>query len=48
MGLSEMGWENSDELVSGEFQLFYSGGECKGSHGVGVLLRPQCVTYMTG
>ena len=38
MGISEMEWELSVELVRDEFRMFYSSGESKGSHGVGVLL----------
>ncbi|KAJ4440072.1 hypothetical protein ANN_08204, partial [Periplaneta americana] len=41
MGISEVKWKNSGELVSDEFKLFYSNGECKESHGVGVLLGPR-------
>ena len=34
MGLSEVRWEQSGELMSDEFRMFYSSGDAKGNHGV--------------
>ena len=42
MGILEVRWEQTGELMSGEFRMFYSSGDAKGSHGVGVVLGP-CV-----
>ena len=33
-----MRWEQSGELMSNEFRMFYSCGDAKGNHGVGVVL----------
>ena len=40
MGISEVRWEQSGELMSDEFRMFHSSGDAKGSHGVGVALVP--------
>ena len=41
MGISEVRWEQSVELMSDEFRMFYSSGDAKGNHGVGVVLGPR-------
>ena len=38
MGISEVRWEQSGELISDKFRMFYSSGDAKGNHGVGVVL----------
>ena len=40
MGISEVRWEQSDELMSEEFRMFYSCGDAKGNLGVGIVLGP--------
>ena len=37
IGTSEVRWEQSGELMSDEFRMFYSLGDAKGNHGVGVV-----------
>ena len=39
MGISEVRWKQSGELMSDEFRMFYSSGDAKGSHGVGVVFN---------
>ena len=41
MGISEVRWEQSGELMNDEFRMFYSSGDAKGNHGVGVVLGPR-------
>ena len=41
MGISEVRWKQSGELISDEFRKFYSSGDAKGNHGVGVVLGPR-------
>ena len=41
MGISEVRWQQSGELISDEFRMFYSSGDAKGNHGVGVVLGPR-------
>ena len=36
VGISEVRWEQS-----GEFKMFYSSGDAKGNHGVGVVVGPR-------
>ena len=36
-----MRWQQSGELISDEFRMFYSSGDAKGNHGVGVVLGPR-------
>ena len=37
MGISEVRWQQSGELIIHEFRMFYSSGDTIGSHGVGVV-----------
>ena len=41
MRISEVSWEQSGELMSDEFRMFYSSGDAYGSHGLGVVLGPR-------
>ena len=41
MGISEVRWQQSGELISDKFRMFYSSGDAKGSHGVVVSLGPH-------
>ena len=41
MGISEVRWEQRDELMSDELRMFYSSGDAKGNHGVSVVLEPR-------
>ena len=41
MGISEVRWKQSGELMSDEFRMFYSSGDAKGNHGVGEVLGPR-------
>ena len=41
IGISEVRWEKSGELMSDEFITFYSDGDAKGNHGFGVVLGPR-------
>ena len=41
MGISEVRWEGSGELMNDGFIIFHSGGDAKGSHDVGVVLGPR-------
>ena len=42
MGISEVRWKQSGELMSDEFRMFYSSGDVKGNHGVGNGIRTTC------
>ena len=41
MGISEVRWEQSGELISDEFRMFYFSDDVKRNHGVGVVLVPR-------
>ena len=41
IGISEVRWQQSGELISDEFRMFYSSGDAKGNHGVSVVLGPR-------
>ena len=41
MGTSEVRWEQSGELMSDEFRMFYSSDDAKVSQGFGVVLGPH-------
>ena len=51
-----MRWEESSKITSDEFKTFYSSGDAKGNHGVGIVLGPhawdkviyQCVMWIIG
>ena len=40
MGISEVRWQQSGELMRDEFRMFYSSDDAKGNHGVGIVLEP--------
>ena len=41
MGILEVRWQQSGELMSDKFRMFYSSGDAKGSHGIRVVLGPR-------